>query len=311
MSEHQRRQNNSLNIFLSPDEPPLRAGWRLLLHTMLLLLIAACAGIMAVLFLLASGLIVDPSLFILLAGLEPVYLLLGAFVETIVITGSVFLARHYLDKRSIESLGLKLSPQTGVDILTGIGITLLQMGSIYLLMFWLGWVTFQGFAWEFDPLGLVIKNTLLFFAVFVFVGWHEELLSRGYHLQTIASGLDLFWGATISSAMFGLWHFANPNSNWISTTGIFLAGLFFAYAYIRTKQLWLPVGMHVGWNFFEGIVFGFPVSGLKMSPLTRIEVHGPELWTGGAFGPEAGLIVIPALLLGTILIYLYTKNRTT
>ena len=66
----------------------------------------------------------------------------------------------------------------------------------------------------------------------------------------------------------------------------------------------------LGWNFFEGVGFGFPVSGLDIYRLTRIEVHGPVLWTGGVFGPEAGLIILPALLLGVLLIHLYTTKRT-
>jgi len=102
-------------------------------------------------------------------------------------------------------------------------------------------------------------------------------------------------------------HLGNPNATWYSAAGIFLAGLFLAYAYVRTGQLWLSMGLHLGWNFFEGVVFGFPVSGLDIYRLLRIQVHGPELWTGGAFGPEAGLIVVPGLLLGTALIYGYTK----
>jgi membrane protease YdiL (CAAX protease family) len=209
----------------------------------------------------------------------------------------------------MESLGLKLSIWTLFDILTGIVITFLQMGLIYFVMSQLGWITFQGFAWNFDPIALVIKNTLIFFAMFVFVGWTEELLSRGYHLQTIASGTNTFWGVMISSAVFGFLHFRNPSATWVSTFGIFLAGLFFAFGYLRTKQLWLPMGMHFGWNFFEGVVFGLPVSGLDIYALTRIEVHGPELWTGAGFGPEAGLIVVPALLLGAVLIYFYTLKR--
>jgi membrane protease YdiL (CAAX protease family) len=184
------------------------------------------------------------------------------------------------------------------------------MGLIYLLMSGLGWITFQGFAWQLDPLGLVLTNTLLFFVIFIFVGWSEELLYRGYQLQTIASGTNLFWGVILSSAIFGVLHIFNPGANWASTLGIFLAGIFFAYAYVRTRQLWLPIGMHLGWNFFEGVVFGFPVSGLDIYPLTRIQVHGPELWTGGVFGPEAGLIVIPALLVGVGLVYLYSRLRT-
>jgi membrane protease YdiL (CAAX protease family) len=132
---------------------------------------------------------------------------------------------------------------------------------------------------------------LTFFVVFILVGWNEELLSRGYQMQNIASGTNLFWGVVLSSSVFALLHLGNPNATWVSTAGIFFAGVFLAYGYIRTKQLWLSIGLHIGWNFFEGVVFGFPVSGLDIYALTRIEVSGPELWTGGAFGPEAGLIV--------------------
>jgi hypothetical protein len=106
-----------------------------------------------------------------------------------------------------------------------------------------------------------------------------------------------------------LLHLFNPNATWISAAGIFFAGLYLAYGYVRTRQLWLSIGLHIGWNFFEGVVFGFPVSGLAIYPLIRIEVHGPEIWTGGAFGPEAGLIVLPSLILGALLIYLYTIKR--
>jgi membrane protease YdiL (CAAX protease family) len=236
---------------------------------------------------------------------------LGVLAETFAVTLSVFLARRLIDKQSIESLGLKLNLQALFDVLAGIGISALQMGSIFVLMLGLGWLTFEGFAWDFDPISLVIKNVVLFFIIFIFVGWNEELFSRGYHLQNIASGLNLFWGVVISSAVFGLLHLGNPGANWVSTAGIFFAGIFLAYGYVRTKQLWLSIGLHIGWNFFEGVVFGFPVSGLDIYALTRIKVTGPLVWTGGTFGPEAGLIVLPSLLLGAGLIYWITRNRKT
>lgn len=296
MSEIQPSQERSLleRIFVSPDEPRLRAGWRLLLHTILLVIFGIIVSVVA-------GFIgfVD----------ETVTSILNQILTFIVITGSVYVARRWLDKRSFESLGLRLNRQALFDVLAGTGITFLQMGFIYLLMLGLGWLTFEGFAWEFDPINVVVVSVLTAFIVFIFVGWNEELLSRGYHLQTIASGTNLFWGVVISSAVFGLLHLGNPNATWVSAAGIFFAGVYLAYAYIRTKQLWLPIGLHIGWNFFEGVVFGFPVSGLDIYALTRIQVHGPEIWTGGPFGPEAGLIVLPSLLLGAGLIYLYTKNR--
>ena len=224
-------------------------------------------------------------------------------------TLSVFLARRFLDKRSLASLGLKFDQWFLPDILAGILITFFVMGLIYLIEWSLGWLTFDGFAWQTDAMSKVILNTSLYIGVFILVGWNEELLFRGYRLQNLTDGLNPIWGVLISSIWFGIAHLANPNSDSkiFVAIGIFLAGIFLAYGYITTKQLWLPIGLHLGWNFFEGVGFGFPVSGLDIYRLTRITINGPDLWTGGAFGPEAGLVVIPGMLLGVALIYIYSR----
>jgi len=307
MSRSQPTQERSLlsQIFISPDEARLRAGWRLLLQTIILLIFSVCLSLPLVAILL----ILDPTFVYSILQIKPEVMFFAAIAEFFVVTLSVFLAVRLIDKRSFESLGLTLNLQALFDVLAGIGIASVQMGLIYILMLGLGWLTFEGFAWEFDPINIVVINVSLFFVVFIFVGWNEELLSRGYHLQTIASGINLFWGVIISSAVFGLLHLGNPNATWISAAGIFFAGVYLAYGYIRTKQLWLSIGLHIGWNFFEGVVFGFPVSGLDIYALTRIHVTGPELWTGGPFGPEAGLIVLPSLIVGAELIYWFTRNR--
>ena len=109
--------------------------------------------------------------------------------------------------------------------------------------------------------------------------------------------------------MFAVRHLGNPNTTWISTLGIFLAGIFLAYGWVRTKQLWISLGLHAGWNFFEGTVFGFPVSGFKSFPLIKQTVEGPEWITGGDFGPEAGFVVILAIAIGMIIIYWWSQGR--
>jgi membrane protease YdiL (CAAX protease family) len=291
-----RGGNTLTRIFLSPDKARLRAGWRLLLQILLI-------GIINFILVGVIGILGIPKL----SGKWG--LLFRQIQELIVYASSIYIASRWLDRRSFESLGLKVGRQALFDLLAGIGIVLVQLGFIYGIMSSLGWLTFDGFAWEFDAPGTVLMNTLLFFVIFLLVGWNEELLSRGYHLQTIASGLNMFCAVVISSAVFGLLHLDNPHATWVSTAGIFFAGVYQSYGYIRTRQLWLPIGLHVGWNFFEGVVFGFPVSGLDIYALTRIQVTGPVSWTGGAFGPEAGLILLPSLIVGSALIYWFTRNR--
>ena len=284
-------------LFLSHKEPRLRAGWRLVIQTILMLVLLIGLEIPVILL----------ALILHWNTAGTLSTLLNTLVELIAFSASIYLARRFLDRCSFASLGLKLDRRVFPDLLAGIVITFIMMGLIYLTMSLLGWIHFNGFAWHFDPLPVVLGQLLLYLLIFIIVGWQEELLSRGYHLQTLSSGVNLFWGVLISSAIFGALHLGTPNATWIAAVGIFFAGLFLALGYVLTGQLWLSIGLHIGWNFFEGVVFGFPVSGTASYPLLRIHVSGPVLWTGGAFGPEAGLIVLPVILIGALLIGLYSS----
>jgi uncharacterized protein len=286
-------------VFLSPNERRLRAGWRLVIQTFMMIVLMFVPGILVGLF----GQLLGMNEKIMMLASEGLFL--------ISVTASVFLCRWLFDRRSISSLGLKFDMWTFADLLVGIAIPLAMMGFIFMMMTLAGWLEFQGFAWQVAPAKDIFVSLLFYFIFYILVGWTEELLSRGYHLQTLASGINLFWGVLISSSVFGVMHLGNPNSEskWMVSLGILLAGVFLAFGFLRTKQLWLPIGLHIGWNFFEGPVFGFPVSGMGGGGLLKVAVVGPDLFTGGKFGPEAGLIIIPGILLGAILIYIYTIHR--
>jgi membrane protease YdiL (CAAX protease family) len=287
-------------IFISPSEPRLRAGWRLMIQVVLQITFTAVA---ALVFFLPYEVISRNTD---ISGLP--FLLISEAIEFPAILFSIFIARRFIDKRSFISFGLHLGRRTIIDILAGIGIAFVMMGLIFLFEFYQGWLSINSFAWNLESAQNVITQVSLFFVVFILVAWNEELMSRGYHLQTIASGMNLFWGLIISSSIFGGLHLANPNATWVSALGIFFAGLLLGYAYIRTGRLWLSIGIHIGWNFFEGVVFGFPVSGLDIYHLINTGITGPVLWTGGPFGPEAGLIILPFLALGVSLVYLYSRR---
>lgn len=285
-------------LFFSPEEPRLRAGWRLLGQSLLMFFSIALLGTLGNLFFSA-----------LAESSFASFLLFSSLTIPLAITFSVFIARRYLDRRTFVSLGLRVDRQSISDLLFGIALTGLMLGLIYLFEWVFGWIEVESFAWQFEGGRNLILSILIMVLIFSLASWQEELLSRGYWLQNLSYGLNRSLGVLLSSAAFALGHVMNPNLSWQALLGLFLSGLFLAYGYLRTKQLWLPIGLHLGWNFFEGTVFGFPVSGQYFYQLIRQTVSGPDIITGGAFGPEAGLILIPALILGAAGVFWYTKDR--
>ncbi len=230
-------------------------------------------------------------------------------IELVSILSATYLARRFLDYRSFSSLGFQIDRSIVSDLFIGFLIPGLMMALIFLVEYTAGWIQFQGWSWQTVGMGQSVIGLLGGLAAFVMVGISEEIFSRGYHLQNLIEGLNLHWALFLSSSIFALMHFFNPSTSLMSTLGLLAAGYFLAYGWVRTRRLWLPIGLHIGWNFFEGNVFGFQVSGLDTFRLLLHTPSGPEYITGGTFGPEAGLIALPAMLLGAWLVKLYTHDR--
>jgi membrane protease YdiL (CAAX protease family) len=283
-------------IFITPDERRLRSGWRLLGQFLLL-------EVIAVIFAISLG-----SAF-LLSPLQNRTLLVVQVVTFLSVNISVYLARRYFDRRSMVSLGLVWNSKAIRDLLYGITLSGLMMAMVFLIEWVAGWLTFESFAWNTEPPSEVITGILIILGIFILTGWQEELLTRGYQLQNLIEGTGLIMGLVLSSIIFAILHVSNPNYLWSALIGLIAAGLFLAYGYLRTMQLWLPIGLHIGWNFFEGAIFGFPVSGLKTFQLINHVDTGPVFFTGGAFGPEAGFILLPILLIGVGLVHWYTRKK--
>ncbi|MGD2152956.1 MAG: CPBP family intramembrane metalloprotease, partial [Gemmatimonadales bacterium] len=138
-------------------------------------------------------------------------------------------------------------------------------------------------------------------AVLVVAAAAEELLLRGYAFQALVEGAGVIVAVILTSGLFALIHLNNPEVGWVALLNIGLAGVLFAAAYLRTRSLWVPIGMHWGWNFVMVAFFDLPVSGIVLDmPGYDTVVRGPDLLTGAAFGPEGGLVttllVLPLIL---------------
>jgi membrane protease YdiL (CAAX protease family) len=255
---------------------------------------------------------------------------LQASADTLLVTGAVatllatffavWLAGRTLDRRPFADFGFHLSPAWWADLGFGLALGALLMSGIFLMERALGWVEVTGTfstALPGQAFGQAILWPLITFAC---VGIYEELISRGYLLHNLAEGLNtprlgprgaLLLAWLLSSAAFGALHARNPNATALSTAMLVIAGLFLGLGYVLSGELTIPIGLHISWNFFQGNVFGFPVSGMapRRASFIAIEQRGPELWTGGSFGPEAGLVGLAAMLAGSLLIVLWLRAR--
>ena len=132
----------------------------------------------------------------------------------------------------------------------------------------------------------------------------EEIVFRGVVFRLVEEWGGTWMALAISSALFGGLHLVNPHATALGAIAIvFEAGILLGAAYVLTRRLWAPIGIHFGWNFAEAGIFGVPTSGAPSTGVLRGEVVGPEWLTGGIFGPEASIVaMIVGFAVGTVLV---------
>jgi len=281
------------NIFWNAHQQRVRTGWRIL-----------CYVVLFVVLLLGAGQL------LLLVLPEHAASTLAALVGFV---GAAWLVGRHLDKRRFADFGFRLNRRWWLDFAFGLALGVILLTAVFAVEYALGWVTVDGF-FRVEGAGAAFAGTMAWLVLqFVCVGIYEEVMARGYLLKNLAEGFNQPWlGANgallaalaLSSAVFGLAHVFNPNTTVISVVNIAIAGVLLGLPYLLTRELALPIGLHITWNFMEGPVFGFPVSGnAPTASFLAIAQHGPDVWTGGAFGPEAGLLGLGAMLAGMAAIY--------
>jgi len=290
-----------MNIFVNRDEKRLRAGWRVLIQ--IVLFFAMLAGLAVAGQFLPHG---------------PLGTVLGAVAYIVCGLGLAWVLGRFLDKRRFADFGFHLSPGWWLDFVFGLFLGAALLSAVFFTFQAAGWVTITGYQVSQGPLPFAAAfgvDLLLFIAV----GINEELAFRGYLLKNMAEGFGgkrfgpragIVLAFVVSSALFGLGHAANPGATVLSTANVALAGLLLGLPYMLTGELSTAIGVHIAWNLFEGTVFGFPVSGgVPSTHFLALDVHGPDLWTGGSFGPEGGLCAVIWILIACVVILLWNRFR--
>lgn len=206
----------------------------------------------------------------------------------------VWLWRKIIDRQTFKSLGFEwkgFSNDAGIGFF--LATALLGFGTIVLVA--LSYLQYGDVT--FKPKQIVIE---VFFMLLV--AFSEELVIRGYLLNNLLKSMNKWLALGLSAALFALLHLANPDASVLSILNILAAGFFLGINYIYTKNLWFGIFLHFAWNFFQGPIFGFEVSGIKLTALFQQNLDGPTIWTGGPFGFEGSLLCPILTIAATIIL---------
>lgn len=215
--------------------------------------------------------------------------------------GIYYLCVRVFEKRSASEISLK---KVIPDTAKGLGVGVLYFISIIIVMSLLGVYRITSF--QFD-----LEGQLKAFFMFMMVAVGEEFIFRAILFRTIDERFGFWWAIAISALVFGLVHISNDNATWWSSLAIALeAGIMLALAYKYTNTLWFPIGIHWAWNYTQGNILGFAVSGTDAgTTLFSSTVSGPDILSGGDFGAEASLIAVIIGLAISVFFYLEIKKR--
>jgi len=219
-------------------------------------------------------------------------------------TGSAWLMCILFDRKPIRVLGYGRNGgeiNGGRNLLQGfiLGAVLILIGLGILVV--AGAVKITGHSYSYK---ILWPSLVLFFCVAI----AEESCFRGYVTRNIADAMGNIWGLLVSGILFSIPHLLNPNTSVMSFLGILAAGIFLGAAYVFTRNLWLAIGIHFGWNFMQSMV-GFNVSGMDMPGVLALEFSGTDFWSGGEFGFEASGVCLILLVSATALLVMHYRHE--
>ncbi|RJX17272.1 MAG: CPBP family intramembrane metalloprotease [Desulforudis sp.] len=237
--------------------------------------------------------------------------LVGNTVSRLAALVTVLLVTHLFVRRTLNmglgELGLALTNRTGLLLGTGTVIGAVGLTAVFLLCLSLGHLVVLGFCWHHVPpvefLAAIYRGVL----VCIVVAVTEEVIFRGYFLQSLSRTFSFPLAVVLTSLLFALLHFGGPAASSVQPMllfgGLFSAGLILAAAYYISQSLWLPIGIHFAWNLTEKIL-GITGQTGETAVLLVTRVDGPTWLVGSAYGTEGAVFGYLGMGLMAVLLYL-------
>jgi membrane protease YdiL (CAAX protease family) len=264
-----------LSVFVNPAYQ-LRSGWKFLAYASLWFIAAL---IMQTVFFLMY-----PGLFDMPHG-DYRFLCANAIIVSVPAVGVLLAMARLLDPAPLAAFGVALHNGWLRDFVGGLAVAAAMLGLVVAGSFLFGGaqITWTGsFA--------LLPAILLTVIALVLSALSEEIIFRGYPLQVLMKGLGRWGSIAVMSFLFGLIHWTNPGATGMSVLGTVFAGVALSVAYLKTRSVWFPYGIHLGWNVGLSVVLGYQMSGIRTASLWTTTVFGSESILGGNYGPEAGLL---------------------
>jgi len=216
-----------------------------------------------------------------------------------VMLGQTAICTRLLEHRSIKGIGVAFHHGWMRDLAAGWLISTLMITVV---------AAFHVFrhVGEFQSNGLdksrILKAIFQGAILYLIAAFFEELMMRGFPLQALIRDYSIIAAVIVMSIVFALFHNANPDFSWLAFVNTVLAGVWLSIAYLKTRSLWLATGLHTGWNYAMGVIFGYAGSGnaRPTDSLWKAHMWGSHWITGGDYGPEGGFVVTIIVVLVSI-----------
>ncbi|MBP6003011.1 MAG: CPBP family intramembrane metalloprotease [Pyrinomonadaceae bacterium] len=284
------------NSILFDETGRLRSGWRVGIFLFAFIFFAIVLGSLGQIMIRMLAIDAVPG--------SPVFMVSNAILSLIPALFVGWMCGKLLEKLPFRALGAAFTRGWLKHFAVGLALGMATLGIAVFIAY-----VFGGMRFEFntsDTTIAILGSLASAFVVFAAASAFEEILFRGYVLQTLSRSGLAWLAILLTSVFFGAVHFGNPDAGLISTANTILAGLWFSVAYLKTRDLWFAWGLHLMWNFAQGAVFGIEVSGLTAlvkAPLLKEIDTGPHWLTGTTYGVEGGIVCTIALVVSIAAIW--------
>ncbi|MBU3135512.1 CPBP family intramembrane metalloprotease [Clostridium gasigenes] len=235
-----------------------------------------------------------------------------AIFQNICVIGTVFVVWKIFEKKKIKYMGItNIIPKEGFSqngykelgvglalgavTITIVAVVLLLIGSVKLV----NPITSPRFS----------SNLIIGLLAFIAVGFGEEIFGRGYCMSVLKQTRNKWVVLIVSSIIFSAMHLGNAEIGVLPLINIFLIGIAFGYMFMKSSNIWMPIGFHITWNYFQGYIWGFQVSGNVVDGMYQLKTVKDSILNGGAFGAEGGLMVTFVILLTIGFVAMYYKDK--